>query len=296
MISSSQQNNVRGAVLLAIAALIYTIEVVLVRYIGDGATSGQIVMFRAAAQLVIAFIWVMSAGGFALLRTDRIGLHIARGLVSLFCWLFYYLSFQHLGLALATVLTFSTSLFVVAVAGPILKESVGRTRMGATIVGFVGVLLVSGLGTIGFNPTVLLGLIAAAGGAGTVIVNRLLVRSENTISIMFYIGLVTFLGTLPVAAWDWQPMDRPIVLLGVATGALGAVGMWFTIEAYRVGEVSALASIPYLRLVFTLIVGYLLFAEIPAWTTLAGAAVIVASAIYVTRAERKRTGLAAPLR
>ncbi len=64
---------------------------------------------------------------------------------------------------------------------------------------------------------------------------------------------------------------------------LGAIGMAIMIEAYRVGEVSALAPVPYLRLVFALVIGFLAFGEIPSWTTLAGAAIIIVAAVGASR-------------
>jgi len=113
---------------------------------------------------------------------------------------------------------------------------------------------------------------------------------------MLYIGLVTTLGTAPVAAFYWQPLPVSDLLLVSLTGAFGAFGMWLTIEAYRVGEVSALAPVPYLRIVIAILFGVLIFGEIPTWSTLIGAAIIIAATLAVTRHERQRRGLAAPHR
>ncbi len=286
--------NLKGAFLLSAAALVFTLEVVLMRYAQVHASTGQIVFFRAAAQLAVAVLWVL-ATDVRHFRTGRPGLQVVRGLASLATWALYYLSFQLLNLALATTLTFTTSLFVVALAAPLLGERVDAFRVWATVIGFLGVVLATGVGAGLLQTGVLVGLASAAIAAVLVFLNRLLVRTEATVTIMFYIGVVTVLGTAPFAALQWQPLPFEGFVLVAATGSLGAFGMWLTIEAYRAGEVSALAPFPYLRIVFAVVAGLALFAEVPDWRTLAGAAVIVGAALAVTRSERRR-GLAAPHR
>jgi drug/metabolite transporter (DMT)-like permease len=287
-------NNLKGALLLSLSASIFTFEVVLFRLASDEASAAQMMFFRALAQLVIGTTMVaMSPGG--TFRTRHPVLQIVRGLTSLGAWYLYYVSFLLLDLALATTLTFSTSLFVVVLAAPVLGERVGATRWAATAIGFVGVVVATGAATASFSPPVLYGLSSAALAAVLVMLNRVLVRTEKTATIMFYIGLVVVLGTSPAAILDWHPLSpRAAGMLAVAA-MIGAAGMWLTIEAYRAGEVSALAPFPYLRIVFAVALGFVLFAEVPGWNTVFGMLVIVATTIYITRFERRR-GLATPQR
>ena len=137
-------NNVKGATLLTVAALIFTGEVTAIRYLGSAASDGQIVFARAFVQLVIVAAWVLLRNP-NLIKTSRPGLHFVRGITSLICWFFYYKSFQLLDLALATTLTFTTSLIVVALAAPLLKETVSAKRWIFTALGFAGVALASNI-------------------------------------------------------------------------------------------------------------------------------------------------------
>lgn len=286
-------DNVRGALLLAAGALFFTGEVVAVRLLEGRATDGQIVFARAIMQFAVVSLWILPRRP-ALLRTRRLGLHLLRGLTSLVCWWLYYRSFQALDLALATILTFSTSLFVVLLAGPVLGERVGGLRWAMTVLGFAGIAVATApdLGGAGAAPLgVAAGLGAALAASALIFQNRILARTEATATIMFYIGLVATLGTLPVLLLDWRPVDASVILLLVLSGSLGTAGMLFTIEAYRVGEVSALAPFPYLRLVFSILAGLLFFAETPGWHTMLGALVIVVSALAVTRGEGRRSGV-----
>ncbi|SEA30320.1 DMT family transporter [Rubrimonas cliftonensis] len=293
-VAEAAPDNWRGAVLLVAAAGMFTAEVVGFRSLGEGLSDGQIVFARAASQLICVAPLVL-LGGWRLMATRKPGLHLARGLVSLLCWVLYYQSFRVLDLSLATTLTFSTSLFVVALAAPVLGERVGGFRWATTAVGFLGVALAAGALEARLEPGVLVGLGAAASGAVLVFLNRMLSRTEKTLAIMAWISVITTLGTAPVAALDWRPVEIETIALLLLCGALGTCGMFLTIEAYRVGEVSALAPFPYVRLVFAAAAGWLLFSETPDAQTIAGGLVIVGCALAATRRERRR-GLAAPQR
>ena len=273
-------DNRRGALLLVAAAGIFTAEVTAVRLLGDGASSGQIVFFRGFAQLIVVGTWIALRDP-GLLRTARPGLHLLRGLTSLLCWLLYFRSFQLLDLSLATTLTFTTSLFTVALAPLVLGERVGLANWVLTALGFGGVALAAGATGLSADPAILLGLAAAAAAAVLVFLNRILSRTENTATIMFWISVVACLGTAPVAALDWQPIGLPALLMLSVAGICGTLGMLLTIEAYRVGEVAPLAPFPYTRIIFAVAVGAALFGEWPTARSLLGIAIITGCALAV---------------
>lgn len=287
--------NLRGALLLALAAILFTAETTLVRVSAPVANEAQIVFFRSAAQLVVSVLIIWRMGDFTRLVTTRPFLHLTRGLISLLTWWLYYTSFRILDLALATTLTFTTSLFVVALAAPVLGEQVGRARWIATIVGFVGIAVAVGPSADASLTGISIGLLAAACGAAIVVLNRLLGRTENTATIMIWIGLVTTIGSAPVAWLLWEPLAIADIALVCLTGLLGALGMWLTIEAYRVGEASALAPVPYLRFVAAAAIGMVFFGERPGPMLLLGATLVVIASLLAVRHEM-RQGLTAPHR
>lgn len=293
-----QNDNRRGALLLALAGLVFTGEVSIVRLLGGAASDGQIVFARASVQLIAVAAWILLRNP-RLLRTARPGLHLLRGGTSLICWFFYYRSFQTLDLALATTLTFTTSLFVVALAAPVLKEQVGARRWILTLIGFGGVALASGISDVAdspFNFGIVYSLIAALAAAALVFQNRILARTEATPTIMFYIGLVTTAGAVPGLLDGWHPLAPSAAGMLVLAGGLGTLGMVLTVEAYRVGEVSALAPFPYLRLVFAICAGIIVFGEYPSLDVLCGAVVIAGCALAVRGSEPRRRGLSSPMR
>lgn len=288
MSDSPEVDNRRGALLLVVAAGIFTADVTVLRYLSADVPFAQVIFFRSVCQLVIVAVWI-AARKPALFRSSRWPRLILRGLTSLLCWWLYYASFQRLDLSLATTLTFTTSLFTVAMAPLILGERIGPLRTIATALGFVGVVLASGATGFAMDGGVLIGLGSAVAAAALIFQNRVLARTEHTATIMVWIGLVATLGTLPAAAAGWTEVAGRDLLLMTAAGTLATLGMLLTVEAYRFGEVSALATFPYVRLIFALGAGYVLFGEVASAREVLGAAVIVVCGILATERRRPPT-------
>ncbi len=278
-------NNQRAAALLIAAAGVFTADVTVLNYLSPAVPFGQIIFFRSLLQLLIVAFWIASQSNLRYGST-RWRMLVVRGLTSLICWWLYYASFQNLELALASTLTFTTSLFVVIMAPFVLGERIGWTRGLTTLFGFVGVVLASGATDLHVKPGVLLGLGSAFAAAILIFQNRVLARTEHTATIMFWIGLVATLGTAPGAAVSWIAISPQDIAILVLAGTLATTGMLLTVEAYRYGEVSALAPFPYARILFALGAGYFLFSETVNTTELLGAGVIVVCGLLAGKRER----------
>jgi drug/metabolite transporter (DMT)-like permease len=198
----------------------------------------------------------------------------------------FYVAFALLPMVVATTLTFTQALFLTLLAAVVLGERIGPRRIGATVVGFLGVLVVMRPDLTGFDPSMLVALACALGAALTMLCTRQLGRTESRLTIMCYVSLFSTLYLTLPALWTWQPVAPGqwgwLLVLGLAA----TLGQFLMVGAFVLGEASALAPIDYVRLVFTAIAGYIVFAEVPdAWTWI-GSAIIIASALYVTYRER----------
>ena len=273
----------RAALLVVASAFLFNLETVVVKAI-EGVPLATIVLARSLGQLA----WTLPA--FArdpagLVATRQLRLNLLRGLLSGVSWFMYFVSFSRLPLATATVLSFTSVLFVTALAGPVLGERVRWRRWTATLVGFAGVVAIVRPGAVEIGWPVAAAIGAAFLGAGIVLTTKMLARSESTSTIMFYIGLVTTALSLPFAvpvlAWPgWWNLG-----LLVLTGLCGPFAMHVWINALRLADASVIAPVSYVRLVFAAAFGVVLFGEVPdAWLGL-GAALIVGSALYITRRE-----------
>ena len=274
MIEQVPINNRYGAVLLLAAAAVFTADVTVLRFLNPDVPFALIIFSRSLCQLVIVALWIAFTRP-ALFCSPRWPMLIVRGLTSLICWWFYYASFQKLDLALASTLTFTTSLFVVIMAPFVLGEKIGLRRGFTTILGFLGVVLASGATSLTIKTGIIFGLGSAFAAAILIFQNRVMTRSEHTATIMLWIGLVATLGTLPGAVVLWTGLSVGDGLLLLTAGTLATLGMFLTVEAYRFGEVSGLATFTYARILFALIIGFLIFAEVATLRELVGATIIV---------------------
>lgn len=281
-------NNRYGAVLLLAAAAVFTADVTVLRFLSPEVPFAQIIFFRSLCQLVIVATWIALSRP-ALFHSGNKRMLVIRGLTSLICWWLYYASFQRLDLALASTLTFTTSLFTVVMAPFVLGERIGVVRGLTTALGFVGVVLASGMTGFEVEGGVLFGLGSAFAAAILIFQNRVLARTEHTATIMVWIGLVASLGTLPGAVLGWTAIGLSDLALLVTAGSLATLGMLLTVEAYRFGEVSALATFPYARILFALAIGYVLFGEVARPLELAGAAIIVVCGLLASERRRPPT-------
>lgn len=194
-----------------------------------------------------------------------------------------------LPLTTAITLAFAQVFFVALLAMRFLGEPVGPHRIGAVIVGFVGVVAAMRPGVDGiFNAYALIPLVGALGAAFAVMSVRKLSQTESTATLLVYQALfVGLLAGIPLF-WLWVTPDLTGLIFLLAMGVLATIGQWVGVRALRLGEASVIGNIQYTQLIYAAILGYALFGEIPDLDTLAGAAIIIASALYIIHRETLR--------
>jgi len=196
------------------------------------------------------------------------------------------ISVIYLSLADATAYMFSKPLFTTLVAVVLLGELVTSRRWIATMVGFIGVIIILRPGAANMNPAAMFAILGAFTFAVTNVLNRMLSKTEPTNRIMFYyhlFGVVLFLGP---SIWVWRtPVGSEWFFLA-SLGVLSTAALFCFLKAFAVGEASAVGPAENMRLVYAAIFGYLLFSEIPSILTLIGALIIVGSTYYISRSER----------
>jgi drug/metabolite transporter (DMT)-like permease len=290
--ATQARGNLRGALLMAVAAVLFSTEALFVRWMSArGVPVTTQLLFRAGGQLAWT-LPLLAAAGTGLFASRHKKLHLLRGSCSLATWALYYLSVVWLDLATATVLSFTSILITTMAAGPVLREKVGAARWGGVLAGFVGVCLMlrpwEGSGLLAASPWgVAVGLAASLTWCGLTLTTRMLTRTEGTGTILAWVGLVTFVGVLPAAIWGWRPLAwADLGLLAVFATFTPAIILLVT-EAFRHGEASAVGPFQYLRLPVAALFGWLVYAEAPDGWGWAGAAVILAGAAIVSTAEAR---------
>jgi drug/metabolite transporter (DMT)-like permease len=279
--------NIRGGFWMLLSALVFSVMAIFIKLLGARLDAFQVAFFRCLIGWLVILPFVLRRP-WAAIRSDRIPLHAVRGVLGALGMFCGYYAIAHMPLADFIGLSFSRPLFTVFCAVLLLGEIVGWRRWSATAIGFAGVLVMARPGSHGFNPAALFAL----GEACTVaflstLVKRLPAR-ETVLGILFWYGMLSsaaaFLPTV-FFFWRWPTTEEWFWLFAV--GALGAFAHFCYIRSFRTGEASAVVVFDYLRLPFAGFVGWAMFGELPTLWTLAGAAIIVASTLYIMRREAR---------
>tara|TARA_B100001248_G_scaffold132039_2_gene99211 strand:- start:14943 stop:15893 length:951 start_codon:yes stop_codon:yes gene_type:complete len=221
--------------------------------------------------------------------TSRLGMHVFRGGllfggIALFCY----------GLVIApmtvvTTLNFTIPLFTLVLAMFFLSERVGAARWIATIVGFVGVIVVLEPTHVDFNPQTMLLLLSAAMFATLDVFNKKFVVKESMLAMLFYTALfTTLIGLVPaIAVWKTPSLLELGIFFCLGCGA--NLLLYCLLKAFSNTDASALAPFRYVELMLAAATGFFVFGEIPKVATLLGAAIIIPSTLFVVWQDAKRS-------
>jgi drug/metabolite transporter (DMT)-like permease len=237
--------------------------------------------------LVFMLPWLFR-NGLGTLKTDRFWMFTLRSAISFVSMVtgFWSLSLMHFAKAIS--MSFTAPLFATLLAALVLKERVRLRRWTATIVGFLGVLVVLRPESAGLGLGEALALFAALMSAVVSLVVKDLSRTESSNAIVTYMVLLLTPMSLALAlpVWSWPPaVDWWWFMVGM--GLCGTLGHLCWVRALGMAEVSLVVSYDYVRLLFAALIGFWIFSEEPGLHTWIGAALIVGSGIYIARREAK---------
>jgi len=286
--------NLRGACWMLLSCLGFSVMASFVKMAGHRVSPFEVTFFRCFFGL-LALAPVIAWQGFGGLRTRHLGMHAWRGILGAIGMGCAYFGLSRMPMATYNALSFSKPLFAVLLAIIILHETVRWRRWAATGLGFVGVLIMMRPGTAAFDPNGLFALGDALTIAILITVLKRLPPYEKPLAMLFYFGIIASPLALLPALIDWQWPDATTWALLAAIGCSGALSQYWWIMAFRTGEASAIAPFDYSRLLFTGIIGLLFFSEVPDVWTIAGAALIVASTVYIARREAQLDRAKAPV-
>lgn len=287
-----------GISLKLISALAFTLMSAGIKHMSARYPTGELVFFRSFFALIPLLIWLAWRSELpGALKTRNLRGHMKRGVIGstgMFCG---FAALQFLPLSDAVALGYAAPLGVVVLAALVLKERVRIYRWSAVTIGFVGVLimlsphLTGGALSQGMQAGPALG--AALGLAGAFcsafasIEVRLLTKTEPTGAIVFYFMLLTSALGLITLAFGWRMPDLTDAAMLVAIGILGGLGQMLLVQAYRYGDASLIAPFEYSTMIWAVLIGWFIFGEWPVNTILIGAAIVIASGIYVILREQQ---------
>jgi drug/metabolite transporter (DMT)-like permease len=224
--------------------------------------------------------------GFVPLRTSQIRLHVIRAMLNVTATLLFFIGLAHTPLAKASALDFSAPLFAAVLAVVFLHERMPLRRFAALLAGVAGVLIVlrPGLGKIDLGA--LFVLASGATWALTLIIIKVLSRSDSSLTTTIYVGLFTTPLALIAALPVWQTPSLGQLGWLAVTGGLGGLGQLCLAQALRTTDVTLIMPIDFTKLIWASLLGFLVFAELPDIWTWIGGTIIFAAAFYVAATER----------
>ncbi|MGC6453563.1 MAG: DMT family transporter [Candidatus Puniceispirillaceae bacterium] len=282
----SRADNIRGAMFMLAGMFVFAAVDAQAKYLTEFMPAMQIVWARQLA-LCFGVILLIGFRGRAVLRTSHPVLQVVRGVMAASSATLFIIGLNFVALADAVSVTFIAPLVVTMLGAVLLGERVGLHRWTATIIGFLGTLVVIRPGFESFHPGLLLPLTAAILFAGRQIVSRHIGHRDRTATTVAYTALTATLLltlTLPFVWVEIDPRLLPVLLL---MSLMAALGEFLVIRALEIGLAVFVSPLHYTIIIWASIYGYLLFGQFPDGWTWAGSAIIIASGLYVMHRERR---------
>lgn len=245
----------------------------------------QFVFLRSVFGVLIFLVAARWYGGYGALRTRRWGWHLLRTALSVGAMFGFFYGLANMPLVNALTIAFVAPLIVTALSRPFLGEHVGWRRWMAVIVGFVGVLFVLRPGAGSFTPAAIGVLIAAACWAMMMMTARKLAATESSFSLAFYIMSGPLLVSSFILPGNYVGPDATGWILFILAGLCSAIAWVGMVGGYRRAPPVVLAPFEYTALIGAAIAGYLIWDEVPDRWVMTGAAIIIASGIYIVYRE-----------
>ncbi|CAH6837721.1 conserved membrane hypothetical protein [Vibrio chagasii] len=279
----------KGIALALISNALFILVGVIVRELSQSIDIFQILLFRQLVFVTLLMPSIISNID-AMLHPKMVSMHVWRVTGAFIALYFSFLTVSNIPFADATALGFLKVLFVAVISRLFLKENVGWARMTTILIGFTGVMLV-------VQPSlesesmfyVGTGLVAALGAAIAVICVRKMANVESKTVVLAYqaifVGAVALIPAIIELQW---PTWSELALL-VLVGVISSIGQWFGVTAYKWGEANVVSNVEYSQMIYSMVLGFLLFAELPNSLALIGTSVILFSAIlpFIIKAKQK---------
>lgn len=259
------------------------------KLLGAHYSSLQVSWARAFGHVLFMLIAFLPRFGLKMLRTRRIGMHLARSASLFISNLVYFLAITFIPIGKAASINMIGPLLVAALAWPMLGERTNPRRVAAVCVGFLGVLIIIRPGTEVFHWAALLVIFSALMNGFYQIFTRRISDTESAPTQAIYSSIVGAFGMLLVLPFVWKtPENWADLALFCSMGVLGAISHYFVALALGFAPANIVTPFQYTQMLGSVLVGYLIFGDFPDALTWAGAGVVVASGLYMGWTQTRR--------
>lgn len=277
------------------AGLSFALMGVCVKYAAAHFSAAELVFYRALVQM--AFAYAMLARLKLPVRTAHLGMHVHRGVAGFVSLFMFYFALTRLPVATAMTLNYTSPVFLTLLVAWFARERPGPALIATVLAGFAGcVLLLQPTLAPGQAWPAAIGLASGATSAISYWNVRALVRAhEPEARVVFYFGLFACLGALVwMAPQPWHPVTSGNVALLLGVGGFGGLGQLAMTRAYGKGSTLVAAALSYSGIVFSSVLGILIWGDVLPLAAWLGIALIVAAGIVATQRQARTDRRAAP--
>ncbi|MEH6829425.1 MAG: DMT family transporter [Sulfitobacter sp.] len=283
-----------GVALKVMAIMLFVGMSAIIKATAEDVPAGQAVFFRSFFAIPVILIWLVQRGQLSVgLKAKNPMGHIWRGLFGTSAMGLTFAGLGLLPLPEVTAIGFATPIFTVLLAAVMLGERIRLFRISAVAIGLVGVIIIlwPRFGGAQMDSAATLGAMLILGAtllrALVQVHLRQLVQNEHTAAIVFYFSVTASCLALLTLPFGWVIPSAQTLGLLILAGIIGGVAQIFVTSAYRFGSVSMLAPYDYTSMLFAIILGYVLFDELPTALMLAGSGLVIVAGVLVIWRERQ---------
>ena len=286
--ADSARNRLRGIGLVSLAYVTFSVLDGSAKWLVASMPVIMVVWLRFAIHVVVAGALLFPLRGTALVRTRHLRWHLVRGLMFMAMTGINFWALQYLQLTITSSIFFTVPLIIAVLGGPLLGEKLDAGRWIAIGVGFVGVLVIVRPGSAEFHPAMLGSLLNAVLYAIFMMMTRRLAAYDSPETIQYLPAVVATIGLAPFAFAAWETPDTlQEWTVACLMGVLGATGHYMLAVAHRYAPSTVIAPFLYQQVFYMAIFGYLVFGDVPGAPVWIGAAIVIASGLYLFYRERR---------
>ena len=280
----------KGIMYMVLATMSFSMADATGKYLTGKYPFMQIVWLRSVIGMAMIGLVILGTRNSHQFKTKRIGWHLSRTLVGIILITGIFTGLKYIPLAEVTSIVFANP-FIVAILTPfLLLEKVSRHTYFAILIGFIGILLVARPTPDHFHYAHLFMLGFAAATAYLIVTARKLADTEAVLTLNFYLYPGVILFSSYWAMQEWQAPDLITWLLFFALALFATLALFFVTQAMHNAKPAVVAPIDYVRIIWTVTIGYLFWDEFPDPVTWAGIVIIIISGIYVVSHGRSVPG------
>lgn len=274
---------IRAIAFMMVGGLSMVLMQASVKLLSDALHPFVITLFRALLVFII-ILPILLWNGLGTVKTSSVKLQVIRGGVGGVCMLCMFTGFSLVSLPEATSLLFTVPIFATILSVMFLSERVGIKRWGAIFLGFAGILVIT-RPDISLNLGHLLLLSAAILWSISIVIAKKLTEKDTIISITFWqaMGCVPLALIASLFVWETPTLTQLLYLLGIA--GLGTLGHALVYASLKLGKVSFLLPLDYIRIIWSTLLGFLLFGSLPTLYLYAGTFLIISATAFISYRE-----------